>query len=173
MSNYEITSTFEILAWCNAILQGQFRKYGSVINQVAVFCVNNTNSVEEAYEWFKEVNLTVARLRAMETEYAGLEEFEEEDGDAPDVLEYAEKLNNHIDIRKIWMKLKILAVGKSVTAINKKTGEEKTGKVIDIDQWRIEVDFGDGIKSFSKDSWKEPGISTTEESDFFTIKEVF
>ncbi len=171
-------SNYEILAWCNDVLQGQFRKYGSVINQVGVFCVNNTNSVEEAQEWFKEVNLSVARIRAMEPQYQGLEEFEEEfeeeefeeNEDAPDVLEYAEKLNNHIDIRKMWMKLKILAVGKFVIAINNKTGEEDIGEIIDL-SFRIEVKFEDGIKSFSHD-WKEYS-GFDEKPDFWFIKEIF
>jgi hypothetical protein len=162
---------YEILAWCNDVLQGQFRKYGSVINQVGVFCVNNTNSVEEAQEWFKEVNLTVARISAMEPQYQELEEEFEENEDAPDVLEYAEKLNNHIDIRKMWMKLKILAVGKFVIAINNKPGEEDIGEIIDL-SFRIEVKFENGIKSFSENSWKEYS-GFNEKPDFWFIKEIF
>lgn len=170
MSFPEITSTYEILRWCNQVLQGQFRKYASVINQVGIFCIRDANSLEEAKEHFKEINLAVARILSTGVQKHRIEELDE---DTPEILEYAEKLNNHIDIKKIWMKLKILEVGKSVIAVHNKTGEEKTGKVIDIDKWGIKVDFGDGIKSFEKDSWKEPGIRSTEESDFFTIKEVF
>lgn len=169
MSFNEITSTYEILPWCNQVLQGQFRKYGSVINQVEVFCVDGANSLEEAQERFKEINLAVARIVSTGVQKHRIEELDE---DTPEILEYAEKLNNHIDIREIWMRLKFLAVGKSITAINNKKGEEKTGEILEINS-AIKVDFGDEIKLFTTNTWKEYGIKSREQSDFFRIKEVF
>ncbi|CAD5988469.1 hypothetical protein PCC9214_05389 (plasmid) [Planktothrix tepida] len=169
MSFPEIASTYEILRWCNQVLQGQFRKYGSVINQVAVFCVRDANSLEEAKERFKEINLAVARILSTGVQKHRIEDL---DGDTPEILEYAEELNNHINIREIWMKLKILAVEKSIIAINQETGEEKTGKIIKIDS-TIKVDFGNEIQSFAINSWKEYGSKSGQKSDYFRIKEVF
>jgi hypothetical protein len=70
------------------------------------------------------------------------------------------------------MKLKILAVGKFVIAINNKTGEEDIGEIIDL-SFRIEVKFENGIKSFSENSWKQYGIDHKKQPEFWIIKEVF
>lgn len=84
-SNTQPKTPFQILCWCNIVLQGQFRKYKSVIDEVAKLCIENTNSIDEATEWFHKINFAVARIIT--------QNYLDNSCDSPIVLEIARELN--------------------------------------------------------------------------------
>lgn len=157
MSTSTPTSTYEILKWCNSILQGQFRKYSSVISQVGVFCVRGSHSLEEAEAKFKEVNLAVARIS-----------FREYSTDTSEILGYAQKFNSFLSIKKIWQLWKLLEVGKSAIVKNK-AGEEKTGLIISLNPL-IKIQFDDRTLEFSS-NFEQYG-DKRKITDYFTIQEI-
>ena len=85
----------KIMHFANATLQGQFRKYSSIISQVAVECVASSSSIEEATDKFNTINLAVARILCTES----IEDIGE---NTPEILSYAQILNAFIDIEKYW-----------------------------------------------------------------------
>lgn len=173
--------TYEILAWCNQTLQGQFRKYPSVIDQVIGYCTGKeTTSLEEAKEKFSQINYAVARILAGASA---------EDDDTDEVIEYAQKLNNYAcipgvpQIEKEWIRKRVLSVGK-VVVVEDQCGQIKQGTVIEIDKtWgEIAVELDDDFTLTFSNNWKESAyrnyrsenlIRGTEIPNYFVIKKVF
>jgi hypothetical protein len=172
--------TYEILAWCNQTLQGQFRKYPSVIGQVIGYCTGKeTTSLEEAKEKFSQINYAVARI------LAGISS---EDDDTDEVIEYAQKLNNYacihgvLQIEKEWIRKRVLSVGK-VVVVEDQHGQTKQGTVIEINKklGQIAVELDDASTLAFSDNWKESAYRGyreenrhrgTEIPNYFVIKKV-
>ena len=139
--------TYEILRWVNQTLQGQFRKYPSVINQVIDFCTTkDVATLEEAKEKFSLINFAVARI------LSGCEE------DTPEVVGYANKCNNYsgipgvLRIEQVWIDKRLLKVG-SVVEAEDQQGNRKTGKVKTLG-WGVQVKFDDG-SDLTFSGWRE------------------